>query len=80
MNEKKVTDASELTRVKVGQIEDDVLGVDDVEGGQQVRCVDAEQAVHQLQCLFAVVPEEYQISDLVCGDCSLTCPRGGCWC
>ena len=48
---------SELTRVKVSQIEDDVLGVDDVEGGQQVRCVDAEQAVHQLQRLFAVVPE-----------------------
>ena len=71
---------SELTRVKVSQIEDDVLGVDDVEGGQQVRCVDAEQAVHQLQRLFAVVPEEYQISDLACGDCSLTCPRGGCWC
>ena len=30
----------EHTRVKASQIEDDVLGVDDVEGGKQVRRVD----------------------------------------
>ena len=47
MNEKTVT-YSEHTRVKVSQIEDDVLGVNDVEGGQQVRRVDVEQAVHHV--------------------------------
>ena len=39
---------SEHTRIKVSQVEDDVLSVDDVEGGQQVGRVDVEQAVHQV--------------------------------
>ena len=55
LSEKK---ASKHTRVKASQIEDDVLGVDDVEGGKQVRRVDVKQAVNQIQRLFAVVPEE----------------------